>query len=155
MYVPLPTTFLTLISFIFSKRYSINETFSFCEWHSHEPYSTCHSWPTLKIGPLTQLSYFAITECDTQNVMHKMWHTNCDTQNVKHKMWHTNCDTQIVTHKMWPRWGGDTNDTDRKVTQLRNIKGWKPKKLLNINWKHTAAITFWVTTVLKTHHEPM
>ena len=134
----------------------------FCEWHSHEPYSTCHSWPIWDVG-VEKITIW-VTHCCTVHTMHncgaQMWHTKCDTPNVTHQMWHTQFDiddkeaTQM-THTMWHKWGGDT---DREVTQLGNHKKLKAQKMneqLNIVWKHKAAITYWVTTVHKTHHEPM
>ena len=69
--------------------------FGFCEWHSHEPYSTCHSLP-LWLKPLTKMSYFTNVTQMLQN-----WHTchnvihimkNTCIHKLTHKIWATECD---------------------------------------------------------------
>ena len=50
---------------------------NFCGWHSHEPCSTCESWPTSQIAILVQFVKYDTenTKYDTLNVTHKMWTT--------------------------------------------------------------------------------
>ena len=66
--------------------------FHFCEWHSHEPYSTCHSLHTWNLGTLEHQTFDPFVKIDKHNVinnvMHKMRHTKCDTQNVTHNVTH-------------------------------------------------------------------
>ena len=72
---------------------------NFCEWQSHEHYTTCHRWSMLHFDK--NVIVVKYTKCDTQNVTNKMWQTKCDPHRVTHTVWPTQCSPDRKATQPW------------------------------------------------------